>query len=252
MRTGLEDILGEQTAEELNPNTIQERKKRALVIAAHPDDADLGVGGTMAQLVLDQWKVRYLIVTDGAKGTTDINKTYDQIVSTRQQEQINAASYTGVTDIKFLGFSDGELDSSKNLRKTLVKEIRQFQPFRVYTHDPEPIIINNQVINHPDHRITGLETINAIYPSIRDPKYFPEHFHEGILPHKVKELILWGTNNVNYEIDITSTIKDKLLALMAHESQFDFTSKKLSQIAKEWTENNEKFTEAFRRIVIFE
>ena len=218
MRTGLEDILGEQTAEELNPNTIQERKKRALVIAAHPDDADLGVGGTMAQLVLDQWKVRYLIVTDGAKGTTDINKTYDQIVSTRQQEQINAASYTGVTDIKFLGFSDGELDSSKNLRKTLVKEIRQFQPFRVYTHDPEPIIINNQVINHPDHRITGLETINAIYPSIRDPKYFPEHFHEGILPHKVKELILWGTNNVNYEIDITSTIKDKLLALMAHES----------------------------------
>ena len=206
----------------------------------------------MAQLVLDQWKVRYLIVTDGAKGTTDINKTYDQIVSTRQQEQINAASYTGVTDIKFLGFSDGELDSSKNLRKTLVKEIRQFQPFRVYTHDPEPIIINNQVINHPDHRITGLETINAIYPSIRDPKYFPEHFHEGILPHKVKELILWGTNNVNYEIDITSTIKDKLLALMAHESQFDFTSKKLSQIAKEWTENNEKFTEAFRRIVIFE
>ena len=191
MRTGLEDILGEQTAEELNPNTIQERKKRALVIAAHPDDADLGVGGTMAQLVLDQWKVRYLIVTDGAKGTTDINKTYDQIVSTRQQEQINAASYTGVTDIKFLGFPDGELDSSKNLRKTLVKEIRQFQPFRVYTHDPEPIIINNQVINHPDHRITGLETINAIYPSIRDPKYFPEHFHEGILPHKVKELILF-------------------------------------------------------------
>lgn len=252
MRTGLEDILGEQISGELIPEINKGEKKRALVIAAHPDDADLGVGGTVAKLTLNGWEIRYLVVTDGAKGTNDINKTYTEIVNTRQEEQINAASCTGVTDIKFLGFSDGELDSSKNLRATLVKEIREFQPFSVYTHDPEPIIINNEIINHSDHRITGFETIHAIYPSIRDPKYFPEHFREGILPHKVRQLILWGANNVNYEVDITSTIQNKLHALMAHESQFDFTSKKLSKIATEWTQTNKKFTEAFRRIIIFE
>ena len=252
MRTGLEDILGEQISGELNPDMDNGEYKRALVIAAHPDDADLGVGGTISKLSLNGWEIRYLIVTDGAKGTNDIKKTYDELVNIRQKEQISSAACTGVTDVKFLGYPDGELYSSKDLRQLLVKEIREFRPFTVYTHDPEPILINNQIVNHSDHRTTGFETINAIYPSIRDPKYFPEHFHKGILPHKVRELILWGTNNVNYEVDITATIKDKLRALIAHESQFDFTSKKLSKIAKDWSKSNKKFTEAFRRIIISE
>ena len=252
MRTGLEDIFGEQISENINLNNNTKEHKRALVIAAHPDDADIGVGGTVSKLALAGWEIRYLIVTDGSKGTNDINKTHNEVVDIRKKEQINSAFCTGVTDIKFLGFPDGELNSSKELRRNLVKEIREFRPFTVYTHDPDPIIINNQIINHSDHRVTGLETINAIYPSIRDPKYFPEQFREGILPHKVRELILWGSNNVNYEVDITSTIKDKLNSLIAHESQFDFTSKKLSQIAKEWSQTNKKFTEAFRRIIIFE
>ena len=187
MRTGLEDILGEQISGELNPDMDNGEYKRALVIAAHPDDADLGVGGTISKLSLNGWEIRYLIVTDGAKGTNDIKKTYDEIVNIRQKEQISSAACTGVTDVKFLGYPDGELYSSKDLRQILVKEIREFRPFTVYTHDPEPILINNQIVNHSDHRTTGFETINAIYPSIRDPKYFPEHFHKGILPHKVRE-----------------------------------------------------------------
>ena len=77
MRTGLEDILGEQISGELNPDMDKGEYKRALVIAAHPDDADLGVGGTISKLSLNGWEIRYLIVTDGAKGTNDINKTYD-------------------------------------------------------------------------------------------------------------------------------------------------------------------------------
>ena len=173
MAAGLEDLFGDQPPGA--PDEAAGERKRALVVAAHPDDADFGAGGTAALLARAGWEVRYLVVTDGSKGSDDPAFTPETLVATRAEEQRVAAAHLGVLDVRFLGYTDGELVSSRELLGRVTREIREFQPFAVYTHDPEPVIINNSFVNHNDHRVTGLATVDAVYPTARDRLNFPEH-----------------------------------------------------------------------------
>ncbi len=78
MAAGLEDLFGNQAPGE--PDEAAGELRRALVVAAHPDDADFGAGGTAALLAQAGWEVRYLVVTDGAKGSDDPAFTPMQLV----------------------------------------------------------------------------------------------------------------------------------------------------------------------------
>ena len=127
-----------------------------------------------------------------------------------------AAALLGVADVRFLHFTDGELVAGRALLGAIVREIREFQPYAVYTHDPEPVIINNAFVNHSDHRATGLATVDAVYPAARDRLNFPEHIEQGLRPHKVRELYLWGANEANFDVDISDLLDLKIRALLAH------------------------------------
>ena len=153
MSASLEDLFGGQPPGEPDPDEGELR--RAMVIAAHPDDADFGAGGTAAVLAGAGWEVRYLVVTDGSKGSDDPAFTPESLVAAREREQREAARILGVGSVGFLGFTDGELVYSRELLGAITREIRAFQPFAVYTHDPEPVIINNSFVNHSDHRLSG-------------------------------------------------------------------------------------------------
>src|SRR5690606_29055508 len=160
MGAGLEDLFGRERPGE--PDASLGELPRAIVVAAHPDDADFGAAGTAHLLAQAGWEVRYLVVTDGSKGSDDPTFTPERLVQTRQQEQRDAAELLGVQDVRFLGYTDGELTYSRALLGDIVREIREFRPFAVYTHDPEPVIIRNSFVNHSDHRITGLATVDAV------------------------------------------------------------------------------------------
>lgn len=249
MAAGLEDLFGNQTPGE--PDTGKGELRRALVVAAHPDDADFGAGGAAALLAKAGWEVRYVVATDGSKGSDDPAFTPELLVSTRAEEQRVAAAHLGVASVGFLGFTDGELTYSRALLGAITREIRSFRPYAVYTHDPEPVVHNEGFINHSDHRLTGLATVDAVYPTARDRLNFPEQVAEGLAPHKVRELYLWGTNQPNCDIDISDVVDAKIEALKLHGSQFGGGDDFIEFMRTRWRDASGRFVERFRRVVMF-
>jgi LmbE family N-acetylglucosaminyl deacetylase len=231
------------------PDTEEpEGPKRALIIAAHPDDADFGAAGVATLWGREGWEFSILVVTDGSKGTEDVSLTPDRLVPMRQTEQRAAGEVYGVKDCFFLPYTDGELTYSRQALGDVVRVVRQVKPHAVFTHDPEVIFHGEGFINHNDHRVSGLLATDAVYPSARDPLNFPEHLEEGLETHKVKEMYLWGTNQVNYVVDITTVVETKIEGLKRHYSQFGegefFTEERDSW----WKDEEGRYVERFRRI----
>jgi LmbE family N-acetylglucosaminyl deacetylase len=245
----LEDLFGDQAPGAPDPEAGE--LERAMVIAAHPDDADFGAAGAAALLARAGWEVRYLVVTDGSKGSDDPKFTTETLVATRDREQRDAARILGVASVGFLGYTDGELVYSRELLGDITREIRAFRPHAVFTHDPEPIIHDQGFINHNDHRFTGLTTVDAVYPTARDRLNFPEHLEAGLETHKVAELYLWGSNRANFDVDISAVVDTKIEALLAHVSQFGDSNDFVEFARERWRDEEGRYLESFRQVVMF-
>lgn len=190
------------------------RAADALVIAAHPDDAEFGVAGTVARWTRAGRKVVYVVCTSGDKGTTDRSLACEQLVKIREAEQRQAARLLGVERVVFLRRLDQSLEDSPEFRKEIVRQIRTFRPEIVATSDPY-----RRYIWHRDHRIVGQVVLDAVYPFARDHLAYPDLLDDGLETHKVKEVWLWGTEDINHRMDITDTFDCKLAALQCHASQ---------------------------------
>lgn len=226
---------------------------RVLVVAAHPDDPEFSSGGTVAAWVREGREVHYLVCTRGDKGTSDPDIQSARLVEIREAEQRAAAAVLGVKDVRFLDFRDGELTPSLELRERIVHAIRRVRPAIVLTHDPA-VIYGNESINHPDHRAVGTATLDAIYPTARDRLQFPQHLAEGLQPHKVKEVYLWGNQSPNVWVDISQTFDLKIAAGVKHASQVSSPNglaDRMRQRAKAVGEpHGLEMAEAFRRIAL--
>ena len=194
--------------------------ERVLVVAAHPDDIEFGAAGTVARWVTEGATVRYLLVTRGDKGSDDPATDVVALAELREREQRAAATEIGVDGVKFLDEPDGLVEASLRLRERITRAIRSFRPEIVMTHDPTVLFVNNEWVNHPDHRAVGQVTVDAVFPTARDPLNFREHLEAGLEAWKVAELFLWSTNEANQLVDIGGTIERKIEALAHHASQF--------------------------------
>ena len=193
---------------------------RVLVVAAHPDVIEFGAAGTVARWVAEGAEVRYLIATRGDKGSDDPDVDVAELVARREREQGAAAAELGVTSVDFLDEPDGLVQPTLVLRERVTRAIRTARPEIVMSHDPTVLFVNNEWVNHPDHRAVGQVTVDAVFPTARDPLNFPEHRAEGLDPWKVAELFLWSTNEANQLVDIGATLDRKIAALAQHASQF--------------------------------
>ena len=185
-----------------------------LVITPHPDDAEFGVAGTVARWTREGKSVVYAAVTSGDKGTSDISIKPEEIARIREQEQLAAAKLLGVRDVVFLRYTDQALEDTPDFRKDIVRLIRKYRPQTVVSADPY-----RRYIWHRDHRITGQVVLDAVFPYARDFLAYPDLLEEGLQPHKVKEVLLWATEDPNYHSDITDTFEIKMAALSCHKSQ---------------------------------
>ena len=193
---------------------------RVLVVAAHPDDIEFGAAGTVARWVGEGATVQYLLVTRGDKGSDDPAADVAALVRTREAEQRAAAAELGVEGVEFLDEPDGQVEPSLALRERITHAIRAFRPEVVMTHDPTVLFVNNEWVNHPDHRAVGQATVDAVFPTARDPLNFRAHLDEGLGTWKVAELFLWSTNEATQLVDIGATLDAKVAALAHHASQF--------------------------------
>ncbi|MDQ4034304.1 MAG: PIG-L family deacetylase [Chloroflexota bacterium] len=194
--------------------------ERVLVVAAHPDDIEFGAAGTVARWVEEGARTRYLLVTRGDKGSDDPATDTAALTVLREREQRAAAAVIGVEQVDFLDEPDGQVEPSMRLREQLTRAIRGFRPEVVMTHDPTVLFVNNEWVNHPDHRAVGQVAVDAVFPTARDPLNFPEHVRDGLEAWKVAELFLWSTNEANQLVDIGATMERKVDALRQHASQF--------------------------------
>ncbi len=185
-----------------------------LVIAAHPDDSEFGAAGTVAKWIQEGRRVAYLICTSGEKGTTDPTLTQEALIEIREEEQRAAARVLGVHEVVFLRQPDQGLEDTAAFRKLIVRMIRAFRPDMVMTSDPY-----RRYIWHRDHRIIGQVVLDAVFPYARDRLAYPDLLEEGWMPHKVRELYFWGTEDINFRSDITATFDLKIAALRCHVSQ---------------------------------
>lgn len=193
--------------------------ERVLVIVAHADDIEFGVAGSVARWTQDGAEVIYCIVTDGAAGSNEPDVDVNALAERRREEQIEAAEIVGVKDVRFLGFGDGTLQPTLEVRRALTRLIREVKPDRVICQDPTTVFVEGAYINHPDHRAAGEAAIYAVFPSAGTRPIFPELLADGLEPHDVKELYLTLTLQPDVVVDITQTFEDKIEALLCHESQ---------------------------------
>jgi LmbE family N-acetylglucosaminyl deacetylase len=195
---------------------VTEVPEIAMVVFAHPDDAEISSGGVVAKWVAAGCEVTYVLCTNGQAGTADRSMTPEALAKKRADEQRAAADFMGVRHVVMLGYPDGELDDARQFRGDIVRAIRQYRPHTVLVHDPYRI----KGFQHRDHRNAGIVTTDAVYPYARDHLHFAEQItRDGLQPHKVRELWYWGMDEPSVIVDVTDSIDQQIAALIRHESQ---------------------------------
>ena len=205
-------------------DTMMERVERVMVVTAHPDDAEFAAGGTVAKLVKRGAEVTYVVVTNGNMGSGDRTMTRDRLGPIREIEQRDAARALGVARVEFLGYEDGEVEDTRDLRRDITREIRAWRPELVIAQNPHRTY--NLYTSHRDHRIVGSVVLDCVYPLARDHLAFPELLPE-YEPHVVRQVYVmqWQLEEHQIAIDISETMALKLRALACHRSQLsDFAA----------------------------
>lgn len=203
------------------PSGRNERRfAKALVFTPHPDDAELSGGATMAKWASEGTEVILCVVTNGAAGSNDPEVRRDDLIATRQAEQRAAAAVLGVSEVIFLGYEDGFVEDSHELRRDMIREIRRHRPDVVVGPDPAMVYFGQQYVNHPDHKRVGEAFLAAVNPGATTvPLYRAELYDQGFGPHQVKAALLSLTTNGDYTVDVEGFMDLKVAALRAHASQ---------------------------------
>jgi len=205
-------------------------KERIMVVFAHPDDAELYAGGTIARLIADGKRVRSVKMTSGGRGSRQEKISEEDLTTAREEEDKKAMQILGIKDEDnvYLRLQDGTVENNMEVIEKLVYQVREFQPDIIITHNPEDVVIrwdkSESWINHRDHRNTGISIIDATYPYSRDILFFPKHFKvKGLKSVIVTEFLL-----VDYyehldlvDIDITNFVEKRVAAHACHATQYD-------------------------------
>src|SRR5206468_11461847 len=226
--------------------------ERVMVITADPDGSEFGAGGTVAKHAKDGREVTYVIATNGNKGSSDRTMTPERLARTRETEQRNAARVLGVERVEFLGYEDGELEDTRDLRRDVTREIRRWRPVLIITLNPHRTY-NNFPGWHRDHRVTGRVVLDCVYPLARDHLAFSELPRE-YEPHSVREVHFIQWEQPRLVVDISETMELKLEAIRCHASQItdfkDFEARMRNRAAIFGKEKGYSYAEGFDEIIV--
>ncbi|MCH8832591.1 MAG: PIG-L family deacetylase [Chloroflexi bacterium] len=224
--------------------------QRAMVVVAHPDDAEWGCAGTVAKWCAEGWEVVYVLCTDGSKGSEDPEMTSGRLVEIRKQEQLNAGKVLGLKDIVFLGYEDSMLEPTLDLRRDIAREIRRHRPDVLICMNPVRSVDGEGYLGHPDHFASGEAALSAVFPSSRDRLTFPELLREGLEPHKVKEVwMMFHGDTADKFVDVSAYMDTAVDALKQHQTQVSEEDAEVDM--RQWRNSTGKkvgfeFAEAFK------
>jgi len=195
--------------------------ERAMVVFAHPDDAEWGSSGTVAKWVREGIDVQYVCVTDGSAGWNGPDMKRERLAEIRREEQLAACAVLGVSRCDFLGRADGHVEVTPDLRRDITRHVRRFRPDVLVVPDPERLWDRGRgYINHTDHRAVGMACMAVVNPDAPSRPQFPELLDEGHEPFEIPNLWMpvWDEDDPTI-VDITETVDLKVEALRCHKSQ---------------------------------
>ena len=193
--------------------------RSAMVVVAHADDAELRCSGTVATWCKQGMEVVYILCTDSSRGSRDGTMTPERLAAIRMEEQKAAGRLLGLADVVFLGYADGTLQPTLELRQDITREIRRYKPDVLICQYPMRNLTGNGYLGHPDHIAAGEAALAAVFPSARDHLIFPELLDAGFDTHYVREVLVMDHPEPDRWIDVTEGVDTAVKALMAHESQ---------------------------------
>jgi LmbE family N-acetylglucosaminyl deacetylase len=237
------------------PYQMKEAFGTILCIAAHPDDIEFTIAGSVARWTREGRSVTFCLVTTGGAGTNEHTPSGDGLVPIRERELHEAARILGVQEVVLLGYTDGVVEPTLGLRRDLTRVIRRIRPDVVVCSDPTVRYYGNEYLNHPDHRAVASAALDAVFPSSETRGIFPELITEGLEPHKVKEVLISGAEPADAWVDIGDTLAIKCAALKAHASQVG-KGEWVDVLLAEWAKQAGKrigvaSAEGYRRMVLW-
>jgi len=190
-----------------------------LGVFAHPDDAEIAAGGTLAKWCEAGREVHLLVLTNGDRGSSDSLRDRRELAATRLQETRSAGEVLGLASARVLGIADGELENTPVVREAVIRRIREVRAETVVSVDPTAWFFANRYYNHSDHRRAGEIALDAVFPGAGNPHFHPEHLGEGLDVREIHDVWLAWTNEPNHREDISGSFKRKIAALAEHVSQ---------------------------------
>jgi LmbE family N-acetylglucosaminyl deacetylase len=221
---------------------------RALAVFAHPDDPEVGCGGTLARWAAAGSEVHLVIACRGEKGSNDPATDPDALAASRAAEVAAAARVLGLASVEHLDLPDGDLENDAALRTRLVSIVRRLRPDALVAPDPTAVFFGDSYVNHRDHRQLGWAVLDTLVPA-GSPLYLPEAGPS----HQVALVLLSGTLEADAWVDIDGVLDTKMAAVACHESRLggdpDLVAELLEhRAAEEGRRAGIEHAEAFRRL----
>ncbi len=231
-----------------------EQPQKILVLLAHPDDPEFFCGATLARWAAAGHAIHYCLLTCGDKGAPNREVHPSELCSNRVEEQRAAAAVLGVQQVRFLGYPDGYLVPDMELRREVVRIIRQEKPDVLMTCDPTMLYSMGNRLNHPDHRAAGQVVLDAVFPAAGNHLFFPELLAEGLEPHTPREVWVSLPKEPTIFLDVTEYWEKKIHALYEHKSQIGEPAKLAERMRARHTDDstpeNPRYVERFHKIVL--
>ena len=187
--------------------------QRYLFVGPHPDDIEIGAGATAAKLTAAGKRVTFLVCTDGRFGLEHAPQgtTPEELVGLRKAEAIASAQALGVTDVRFLDFSDGGFYDFETLVKAMAQIVGDVQPELIFAPDPD---VTSEC--HIDHRNAG-EAAKRLAFFAPFPEVMAQY---GAAPAPVRALAFYMTAKPNRFVKTNGLLHQQLDAILCHRTQF--------------------------------
>ncbi len=196
---------------------------------------EFGCAGTLAKWADAGAEITLCIATDGSTGTQDPGLAGDKLRAIRLEESQRAADIVGIRNLLWLGYRDGYVEYTLELRRDIARVFREHRPHRFMVIDPAPTI-EDRFINHPDHRAVGQASLDVSMTAGTTPGHFPELLDEGLPPWRgLREVWIAGPGLKARVVNISEVIDRKIEALMCHESQVGENAEEIKGFVRQFT-----------------